>query len=175
MICALGAIADVSTGYPFRKKVESEEGGDVVLVQIKDLDGAEGVTASGAVTLRDDGGKYRKYLLQAGDLLFQSRGSRHPVAVVEPDIRGIAATGLHTIRPHPQKVLPAYLAWCSTIRSRRRNSGTNSRAAPTSRSCRKRRSMRSKCPFLRWMSSIASSRSIGCTGRSVSLTLVSWN
>jgi hypothetical protein len=107
----LGNVADVSTGYPFRKKVEPEEGGDVVLVQLKDMDGVEGVAASGAIALRNEGGKYERYLLQAGDLLFQSRGSRHPVAVVGAGIRGIAATGLHTIRPHRGRVLPEYLSW----------------------------------------------------------------
>ena len=107
----LGDVAYVSTAFPFRKKVETEEGGDVVLVQIKDLDGAEGVAAPGTVTLRNEGGKYERYLLHPEDLLFQSRGSRHPVAVVEPGIRGIAAAGLHTIRPERTRVLPEYLAW----------------------------------------------------------------
>lgn len=107
----LGVVAEVSTGYPFRKKVEPEQGGDVVLVQLKDIDGAEGACASGTIALRNEGGKYQRYLLQAGDLLFQSRGSRHPVAVVGTDIRGIAATGLHTIRPRHGRVLPEYLAW----------------------------------------------------------------
>lgn len=107
----LGTVADVSTGYPFRKKVEPEEGGDIVLVQLKDMGGVEGVTGAGAIALRNEGGKYERYLLQAGDLLFQSRGSRHPVAVVGAGIRGIAATGLHTIRPHRGRVLPEYLAW----------------------------------------------------------------
>ena len=39
------------------------------------------------------------------------RGSRHPVAVVEPGIRGIAANGLHVIRPRTERILPNYLAW----------------------------------------------------------------
>ena len=95
----LGTVANVTTGYPFRKKVEPEAGGDVVLVQLRDMGGAEGASGSGTITLRNDGGKYQRYLLQEGDLLFQSRGSRHPVAVVKAGIRGIAATGLHTIRP----------------------------------------------------------------------------
>jgi restriction endonuclease S subunit len=107
----LGTVADVSTGYPFRKKVEPEEGGDVVLVQLKDMDGVEGGSGSGTIMLRNEGGKYERYLLQAGDLLFRSRGSRHPVAVVGAGIRGIAATGLHTIRPRRGRVLPDYLAW----------------------------------------------------------------
>jgi restriction endonuclease S subunit len=111
MMTPLGNVADVSTGYAFRKKVQPEEGGDVVLVQLKDMDGAEGVSGTGTVTLRNEGGKYERYLLQQGDLLFQSRGSRHPVAIVGSGIRGIAATGLHTIRPNRGRVLPEYLAW----------------------------------------------------------------
>ena len=111
MIVPLGNVAVVSTGYPFRKKVESEDGGDLVLLQIKDLDVAEGADGSGVIRLNNRTGKYRKYLLQDGDLLFQSRGSRHPVAVVKPGLRGIAAAGLHTIRPDPAHVLPEYVAW----------------------------------------------------------------
>jgi restriction endonuclease S subunit len=106
----LGDVARVSTGYPFRKKVEAEEGGDIVLVQIKDVDSAEGVSAGGTIILRSDG-KYEKHLLHEGDLLFQSRGSRHPVAVVGGGVKGIAATGLHVIRPDLRRALPSYLAW----------------------------------------------------------------
>lgn len=111
MLTRLEDLAGLSSSYPFRKAVESEAGGDLVLVQIKDVDGEQGVSGTGAVRLRDEGGRYRKYLLQAGDLLFQSRGSRHPVAVIESSIRGIAATGLHTIRPRTGTVLSGYLAW----------------------------------------------------------------
>ena len=108
---ALGDIASVSPGYPFRKKVKTEQGGDVVLVQFRDFDATDGMAGPGAVLLRNDDGRYRRYLLQTGDLLFQARGSRHPVAVVEAGIRGIAASGLHVIRPHAGAALPEYLAW----------------------------------------------------------------
>ena len=111
MWTSLGTVASVSTGYPFRKKVEPEEGGDIVLVQIKDIHGTEGVSGTGTIMLRSQSGKYDKYRLQEGDLLFQSRGSRHPVAVVEGGVRGIAATGLLVIRPDRQRVMPGYLAW----------------------------------------------------------------
>jgi|SRR5579863_6092149 len=111
MMTPLGTVAEVSTGYPFRKKVETEEGGDIVLVQIKDLGGAEGVKVSGSVVLRNHQGKYERYLLRTGDLLFQSRGLRYPIAMVGPGIRGIAAAGLHVIRPIPGRVLAPYLAW----------------------------------------------------------------
>lgn len=107
----LGEVARVSTGYPFRRKVEAEEGGDIVLIQIKDVDSTEGVSEAGTIVLRSEDGKYEKHLLQEGDLLFQSRGSRHPVAVVAGGVRGIAATGLHVIRPDVQRVRSHYLAW----------------------------------------------------------------
>jgi hypothetical protein len=107
----LGTIAEVSTGYPFRTRVEPEEGGDLILVQIRDLDGAEGFTTAGTIMLRSDHGKYQRYLLEAGDLLFQSRGSRHPAVMIKAGTRGVAAPGLHVIRPHTAQVLPEYLAW----------------------------------------------------------------
>ena len=111
MMVPLGSVASVSTGYPFRKKVEPEQGGDIALVQIRDIDNAEGGLGTGTTMLRNDGKKYDRYLLREGDLLFQSRGSRNPVAVVSTDIRGIASSGLHVIRPTRARVLPEYLAW----------------------------------------------------------------
>lgn len=111
MMTPLGNVAIVSTGFPFRKKVESEEGGDVALVQIRDADVAEGALSAGGVVLRSAGATYDRYLLQPGDLLFQSRGSRHPVALLNAPVRGIAGSGLHVIRPRPSAVLPEYLAW----------------------------------------------------------------
>lgn len=111
MMTTLGAVAEVSTGYPFRKKIESEPGGDLVVVQIKDLGGSEGVGGAGAIVLRGDQGEYGRYLLRPGDVLFQSRGSRHPALVVKSGLRGIAAMGVHVIRPNSTRVLPEYIAW----------------------------------------------------------------
>lgn len=111
MMTPLKDIATVSGGFPFRKKVQPEEGADLALVQIKDIDGGEGVSAIGTVMLRSGSAKYERYLLQCGDLLFQSRGSRHPVAIVGEGLRGIAAAGVHVIRADVDRVLPTYLAW----------------------------------------------------------------
>jgi hypothetical protein len=111
MMTTLGTVSEVSTGYPFRKKIESEPDGDLVVVQIKDLGGSEGLGGAGAIVLRGRGGEYDRYLLRPGDVLFQSRGSRHPAVVVEAGLRGIAAMGLHVIRPDPTRTLPEYVAW----------------------------------------------------------------
>jgi hypothetical protein len=104
-------VAEITTGYPFRGKVYPEEGGDVVVVQIKDIDAESGLTADRALQLRGEGGKYDRYLLAAGDVLFQSRGSRHPAALVDTTIRGIAALGLHVLKPNRRRIRPEFLVW----------------------------------------------------------------
>lgn len=111
MMIPLGTVATVSTAYPFRKKVTPEPEGDVMLVQLRDLDRVEGGIPPDAILLRNDGDKYDRYLLKQGDLLFQSRGSRNPVSVVGTSIHGIAANGLHVIRTKPARLLPEFLAW----------------------------------------------------------------
>lgn len=110
MMRPLGEIARISTGYPFRSKVESEAGGDLVVVQIKDIEEGHLAQDVGSVVLQSSGGRYERYLLRAGDLLLQARGHRHPVAVVAPQLHGIAAMGVLVIRPKREVMLPAYLA-----------------------------------------------------------------
>jgi hypothetical protein len=110
LVIPLGRIAAVSAGFPFRKKLKPEPGGDVAVVQFRDFNATASLAGPKAVMLHGDD-RYERFLLQAGDLLFQSRGSRHPVAIVESDVRGIAASGLHTVRPDTQRALPEYLAW----------------------------------------------------------------
>lgn len=107
----LADVANVFTGYPFRGKVNPEEGGDLAVVQIKDVDAAAGLRTHDLIMLRDALGKYGKYLLSTGDVLLQSRGSNHPVAVVREGFRGIAALGLHVIRPKQKHLHPDYLVW----------------------------------------------------------------
>mgnify|MGYP001030781372 CR=1 FL=1 len=113
MMTRLADIASVLPVYPFRKKVEPEEGGDVAVIQVRDVDvGNAGLNLlKGAIWLRNDSSKYDRYLLNPGDLLFQSRGSRHPVVVVACGLNAIAASGLHVIRPIQGRAVPEYLAW----------------------------------------------------------------
>ena len=108
---SLADVADVFTGYPFRGKVFPEEGGNLAVVQIKDVDAAAGLRLEDLIMLRAESGKYDRYLLSVGDVLFQSRGSRHPVSVVRDGMHGIAALGIHVIRPSKKHLRPDYLAW----------------------------------------------------------------
>lgn len=113
MMKPLGEVATVSTAYPFRSKVDSEEGGDVAVIQMRDInaDNAEGLPTSGAIMVRNVGGKYDRHLIGDGDLLFQSRGSRHPVQVIRVGGPAIAGSGLHLIRVTSASIVPEYLAW----------------------------------------------------------------
>lgn len=111
MLQRLNELAEVTTGYPFRGKIYPEEGGDVVVLQIRDINSLAGLTLGDGIRLRGQDGKYDRYLLKVGDILFQSRGSQHPVVVVNQPVRGIAALGLHVLRPNPQRVRSEYLAW----------------------------------------------------------------
>jgi hypothetical protein len=114
----LGEIAKISTGYTFRSRLEAEEGGTVAVLQIRDLSKEAmlaqpllpGSEAELCRLLMDK--RFERYLLQPGDVLFQSRGS--PMfATVVPDGLGevIAASPLMVLRPKAKLVDPMYLAW----------------------------------------------------------------
>jgi hypothetical protein len=107
----LHELAELSTGYPFRGKVHHEDEGDVLVLQIRDIDALTGLNLGDGIRLRGQDGKFDRYFLQPGDILFQSRGSRHPVAVLSQPVRGIAALGLHVLRLTSNSVRPEYLSW----------------------------------------------------------------
>lgn len=107
----LKEVADIWAGYPFRGKIFPEEGGDVTVIQIKDIDASTGLTVDDTFQLHSASGRFDKYLLAVGDVLFQARGSRHPVAVISAPLVGIASQGIHVLRPRTSYVRPAYLAW----------------------------------------------------------------
>jgi hypothetical protein len=107
----LHEIAEIHTGYPFRGKVVPEEGGDVAVIQMRDIDPAVGLRPDLCLHLRGQDGRFDKYLVRPGDLLMQSRGSRNTSVLVQQKVRGIAALGLYVIRAKHETVSPEYLAW----------------------------------------------------------------
>ncbi len=113
MMKPLGEVASVSTAYPFRGKVDSEAGGDVAVIQMRDVapDFVEGPPNLRTVWVRNEGGRFDRHLIRKGDLLFQSRGSRHPAIVAADAVRAIAGSGVHVIRVDPALIVPQYLCW----------------------------------------------------------------
>jgi hypothetical protein len=105
----LANVADVRTGFPFRKAVEAAPNGALAVVQMKDIDNLAGLNPAACVLIKDDPKRYEQHLLKLGDVILQSRGNKFPAAVLDKPVHGIAALGLMVIRPHA--VMPEYLKW----------------------------------------------------------------
>jgi hypothetical protein len=106
----LGDLAQVTTGFPFRGKVLPEEGGDLAVLQIKDLSTQGELDLATALRIHSNR-THHKHLLMPGDVLLQSRGTQNPVAVFDSSTRAIAALGLHIIRLQPNVLRPEFLFW----------------------------------------------------------------
>jgi hypothetical protein len=105
----LADIADVRTGFPFRKAVQAVPNGALAVVQMKDIDESAGLNLDACVRIEDDPKRYEQHLLKMGDVLLQSKGNKFPAGALDKPVHGIAALGLMIIRP--RMVTPDYLQW----------------------------------------------------------------
>jgi len=105
----LGELAEVRMGYPFRSRLEHDPQGDVVVIQMKDIDDANLLHTEETIRVTLPRGKAR-HLLRVGDLLFRSRGRSNGAARVLDGI-GPAVLSAPMLLIRPYKVLPAYLCW----------------------------------------------------------------
>ena len=109
---ALGDIAEIRNGYPFRGRISDDPAGDIAVLTIKDIAPGEIQAHEGLMRIQaSDLNNLERYLLQEGDVIFQSRGFRHGAIVVAEPMQAIAAQGLYQIRPDSSDVLGGYLAW----------------------------------------------------------------
>lgn len=109
MQARLADIVEVRTGFPFRSKVQDDPSGMLSVVQMKDIVDVGHLDLHGSIRIQEEPA-HSRHLLRRGDVLLQSRGSKFPAAVVDADIHGIAALGLHVLRPG-KTVVPEYLSW----------------------------------------------------------------
>ncbi len=105
----LGEVADVRMGYAFRSRLEHNPAGEVVVIQMKDIDDRTLLRTAG--THRVASSDIRPHhFLRRGDLVFRSRGLTNGTALVTEDIKpAVLAAPMLLIRPH--RVLPEYLHW----------------------------------------------------------------
>lgn len=103
-------IANIRAGYQFRGKVTPDEAGTVRVIQIKDVDATCQIQIHDLISVNI--ARPEPHLLQAGDVLFLSRGPRQ-YAVVLADLPGdtIATSYFFVLRLTTDMVTPAYLAW----------------------------------------------------------------
>lgn len=111
MKTTLATIAEVRMGYSFRSRLETDAGGDVAVIQMKDIDDANLLHPEGLARVQMPDLKDR-HLVQEGDLLFRSRGVTNSAALVGGAIgRAVLAAPMLLIRPKTEIVEPTYLQW----------------------------------------------------------------
>lgn len=106
---ALGQIASIRMGFPFRSRLEHDEAGAIAVVQMKDIDEANLLHVEGAVRV-DLADVKERHLIRPGDLVFRSRGRTNSVALVSADV-GAAVLAAPMLLIRPTEVLPEYLRW----------------------------------------------------------------
>lgn len=105
----LADVAEVRTGYSFRGKIDHDPGGRIAVIQMRDIGDAGQVDTKRCIHIKEEPA-FRRHLLQPGDVVMQARGSTFPAGTVDASFHGIAAFGLHVLRPSVE-VLSPYLAW----------------------------------------------------------------
>lgn len=105
-------LAAVQMGYSFRSRLEASEGGEVAVIQMKDLLDDNTVGCDDLVRINMEAMKDH-HLAQKGDLIFRSRGHTTTAAVLLEDPgKAVVAAPLLRIRvTRPDEVLPEYLNW----------------------------------------------------------------
>ena len=108
----LAAAVRVRAGYPFRGSIEEVAGGEVLAVQMKDVDVDAGVRWPGVVRTSLAGRKEPDWL-KVGDVLFVSKGARfYAVCIDDPPAQAVCSPHFFHLQVEPQMdLVPAFLAW----------------------------------------------------------------
>ncbi|MGB4407739.1 MAG: restriction endonuclease subunit S [Sphaerochaeta sp.] len=112
MCSKLHELATVQMGYSFRSRLETSEGGNLAVIQMKDLLDNNTVDCDDLVRIDMEAMKGH-HLAQRGDLVFRARGSLNTAAILLDDPgKAVVSAPLLRIRvTNPDKILPEYLNW----------------------------------------------------------------
>jgi hypothetical protein len=108
----LGDLATITAGHPIRDAVRSVPGGDIAVVQIKNVNADVGVDWP-AVTRTVLTGRREPDWLKSGDILFSARGQRNvAVCLDHPPAKSVCSPHFFLIRVKDGGLtLPGFLAW----------------------------------------------------------------
>ncbi|WP_417549393.1 restriction endonuclease subunit S [Methylophaga sp.] len=103
-------VLDISTGYPFRKKIEPVHKG-VPVIQLKDVDMREGLNAKDLIVTELP---YRapSEWVKNEDILFIAKGSQHFAVLVKGlEEQAVCTPHFFHLRVKSNQILPAYIVW----------------------------------------------------------------
>lgn len=109
---ALGELALVQAGYPFRTTVEEVPDGDVHVIQMKDVSPELGIDWSAVIRTRLAGRKQPDWIVD-GDILFAAKGARFYAACVTAALPyAVCVPAFFHLRVRREAALdPEFLAW----------------------------------------------------------------
>lgn len=112
VVKTLDALATISAGHPIRDAVRDMPGGEVAVVQIKNVDAATGVDWPAVARTKLTGRRDPDWL-RSGDVIFSARGQRNvAVCVEQPPPKAVCSPHFFLIRVKENKtVLPEFVAW----------------------------------------------------------------
>jgi hypothetical protein len=109
---ALSDVCTIQTGFTARGRLESAADGGVLALQLRDILPNGLIAANGLIRIQV-GDISERYLARLGNVVFRSRGERNTAAVMDESIPepALAILPLMILRPDPQLLSGAYLAW----------------------------------------------------------------
>lgn len=114
MYMKISNIADIINGYTFRGAIVEVKGGDVIVLQAKDIIQGQNVTDTENLTHIDFAGTRTASFLKKNDVLIVSRGmgvgSFRSTVFDSDNTNVIASSSLLIVRTTKEEILPEYLA-----------------------------------------------------------------
>jgi hypothetical protein len=109
---ALSQVCTILTGFTARGRLEPAEHDGILALQLRDISPSGSIALDSLTRIHLDDAPER-YLVRTGDVVFRSRGERNTAAVVDESISepALAVLPLMILRPNPQLLSGAYLAW----------------------------------------------------------------
>jgi restriction endonuclease S subunit len=108
-------LAEILTGYQFRKEQPVSSHGSIKFIQMRDIDKDNRINEKSVINVHldiDDNQLNTRYLLLQNDIIFKNRGWNNTAAIYNLDWpSAIASHQFIIIRPHYNTVLPEYLLW----------------------------------------------------------------
>jgi hypothetical protein len=114
MATTLGDLVQITSGHPFRGRIEPNRDGDVYVVQMRNID-TEGVIDVEQLTQANSVSKDRVGMLRPNDILFLAKGSNNVASLVEglPE-NSVCSPQFFHMRVRVQRhsdVLAEYICW----------------------------------------------------------------